>query len=570
MQPVNHGAWGTHLRGTVKSMQPTSRPAAIRADDAPDAVVIGAGHNGLVAANLLADHGWDVVVCEATEHLGGAVRSAEVTSPGYLSDLFSAFYPLSAASPVLRAMELDRYGLRWAHSPSVLAHVFPDDRCAVLSRDLDQTAASVAEFAPGDGAAWRQLVAEWEEIRQPLIDALFTPLPALGPATRMLARLGTAGALRMARLALLPVRRLGEERFGGAGAPMLLAGNALHADLPPEGAGSAIYGWLLAMLGQSYGFPVPVGGAGMLTESMAARLSAGGGTIRLASAVDQVEVVDGTAVGVRLATGERIRARRAVLADVTAPALFGKLVGERHLPARFVRDLDNFQWDNPTIKIDWALRSKIGWTAPGARGAGTVHLGVDLDGLTRYAADLATRQVPREPFLLFGQMTTADPSRSPDGTESAWAYTHLPSGVQFSDEVIAEHVARIEACIERHAPGFTDLVVGRYVQSPRQLEQANPSLVHGAVNGGTAQLHQQLVFRPVPGLGGATTPIDRLFLSGSSAHPGGGVHGGPGSNAARAALARDGLLGGGRRKAGQLLMGRIYRGGDRHSVAGRH
>jgi phytoene dehydrogenase-like protein len=566
MQPVNHGSCGAHLRGTVKSMQPLSRTSAIRTDDAPDAVVIGAGHNGLVAANLLADHGWDVVVCEATEHLGGAVRSAEVTTPGYLSDLFSAFYPLSAASPVLRAMELDRYGLHWTHSPSVLAHVFPDGRCAVLSRDLEQTAASVEEFANGDGAAWRQLVAEWEEIRQPLIDALFTPLPALGPATRLLTRLGAAGALRMARLGLLPVRRLGEERFGGEGAPMLLAGNALHADLSPEGAGSGIYGWLLAMLGQSYGFPVPVGGAGMLTESMAARLSAYGGTIRLASAVEQVEVVDGAAVGVRLVSGERIRARRAVLADVTAPALFRDLVGEQHLPPRFVRDLDNFQWDNPTVKIDWAVRSKIPWTAAGARGAGTVHLGVDMDGLTRYAADLATRQVPREPFLLFGQMTTSDPSRSPEGTESAWAYTHLPPGVDFSDELIAEHVARVEATVERHAPGFTELVVGRYVQGPRQLEQENPSLVHGAVNGGTAQLHQQLVFRPVPGLGGAGTPIDRLFLSGSSAHPGGGAHGGPGSNAARAALARDGLLGGGRRKAGELLMHRLYRSEHRQAL----
>ena len=553
----------------MQAISHVRRGAGARSDDAPDAVVIGAGHNGLVAANLLADHGWDVVVCEATPYLGGAVRSAEVTSPGYLSDLFSAFYPLSAASPVLRALELDRYGLHWTHSPSVLAHVFPDDRCAVLSRDLDQTAASVEEFAAGDGAAWRALAQQWESIRQPLIDALFTPLPALGPALRLLAGLGGPGALRMARMALLPVRRLGEERFQGAGAPMLLAGNALHADLSPEGAGSAIYGWLLAMLGQTYGFPVPIGGAGMLTQSMATRLSAGGGTLRLATPVECVEVRDGTAVGVRLATGERIRARRAVLADVTAPALYRDLVGEQHLPPGFVRDLDNFQWDNPTVKIDWAVRSKIPWTAAGARGAGTVHLGVDMDGLTRYAADLATRQMPRQPFVLFGQMTTADPSRSPEGTESAWAYTHLPPGTNFSEEAIAEHVERVEATVERHAPGFADLVVGRYVQSPGLLEQENPSLVHGAVNGGTAQLHQQLVFRPVPGFGGASTPVDRLFLSGSSAHPGGGVHGGPGSNAAQAALARDGLLGGGRRKASEVVMRRLYRGAGSRALSGR-
>jgi len=544
----------------VRSITKASTPSD-RSDSAPDAVIIGAGHNGLVAANLLSDAGWDVVVCEATPNVGGAVQSAEVTAPGYLTDLFSAFYPLSIASPVLRSLELDRHGLRWSHSPSVLAHVFPDDRCAVLSRDLDRTVASVEQFGAGDGTSWRRLAEEWETLREPLIAALFAPLPAVRPATRLLSILGAAGALRMARRAVLPVRRLGEELFDGPGAPILLAGSALHADLPPEGAGSAIYGWLLAMLGQSYGFPVPVGGAGKLTESLATRLRYHGGTIRVSSPVESIHIEDGRAVGVRLADGERLGARRAVIADVTAPALYRDLVGERHLPASFVRDLDNFQWDTPTLKVNWALSGKLAWTATEARQAGTVHLGVDLDGLTRYAADLATRQIPTAPFLLLGQMTTADETRSPQGTESGWAYTHLPVGVEFTDSVVAEHVRRVEATIERHAPGFGDLVVGRFVQSPGRLQQQNPSLVDGAVNGGTAQLHQQLVFRPVPGLGGAATPIDRLFLGGSSAHPGGGVHGGPGSNAARAALARDGILGVGRRRATQLLLNLIYPAG---------
>jgi phytoene dehydrogenase-like protein len=526
---------------------------------APDAVVIGAGHNGLVAANLLCDAGWDVVLCEATRYIGGAVRSAEVTAAGYLSDLFSAFYPLSAASPVLQALRLEEYGLRWTHAPSVLAHVFPDDRCAVLSRDLEQTAESVGRFAAGDGAAWRRLAAAWQDIEQPLLQALFTPLPAMWPATKLLARLGTADALRLARLAVLPVRRLGEELFSGEGAPILLAGNALHADLSPDGAGSALYGWLLAMLGQSVGFPVPVGGAGRLPEALAGRLRAGGGSLRLSSPVEAIELQGGRAVGVRLAGGERVPARRAVIADLPAPILYRDLLDERRLPDRLLRDLDNFQWDTPTLKIDWALRERIGWTAEGARQAGTIHLGVDLDGLTRYAADLATRQVPLQPFLLFGQMSTADQSRSPAGTESAWAYTHLPVGVEFTEELVSAQVERVERIVERHAPGFTDLIIGRYVQSPGRLQEENPALVNGAVNGGTAQLHQQLVFRPIPGLGGAATPIDRLFLGGCSAHPGGGVHGGPGANAARAALARAGALGPARRWATDQLLRRIYR-----------
>jgi phytoene dehydrogenase-like protein len=528
-------------------------------DSDVDAVVVGAGHNGLVAANLLADAGWRVLVCEATEYAGGAVRTSEVAAPGYLSDMFSAFYPLTAASPVIKSLRLEDYGLAWAHAPSVLAHVFPDNRCAVLSRDLDRTAASLDEFALGDGAAWRKLAAGWSRLEPALVDALFTPLPALGPASRLIARLGIGGSLRMARTALLPVRRMGEELFEGEGGTILLAGNALHADLPPEGAGSGVYGWLLAMLGQHYGFPVPVGGAGKLAEALVRRLADRGGELRLASPVAGIEVRGRRAVGVRLAAGERIAARRAVLADVAAPILYEDLVGADRLPAKFTEDLRRFQWDAPTLKVDWALRGPIPWLAEGARGAGTVHLGVDLDGLTRYAADLATRQVPENPFVLLGQMTTADPSRSPAGTESAWAYTHLPHGVEHSDELVERQVKRIEAVLERHAPGFGELVLGRYIQSPDRLRQENPSLVHGAVNGGTAQLHQQLVFRPVPGLGGANTPIDRLFLASSSAHPGGGVHGACGSNAARTALSRAGALGPARRGVTSLAQRRIYR-----------
>ena len=330
------------------------------------------------------------------------------------------------------------------------------------------------------------LSAGWAELEPPLVDALFTPLPALGPASRMLGRLGIGGTLRMARQALLPVRRFGEELFEGEGGTILLAGNALHADLPPEGAGSGVYGWLLAMLGQHHGFPVPVGGAGKLAEALVRRLAARGGELRLESPVAGIEIRGRRAVGVRLASGEKIAARRAVLADVAAPILFEELVGESRLPAKFTEDLHRFQWDAPTLKVDWALKVPIPWSAEGAWGAGTVHLGVDLDGLTCYAADLATKQVPQAPFILLGQMTTADPSRSPAGTESAWAYTHLPHGVEFDDELIDAHVRRIEAVVERHAPGFGELIAGRYVQSPARLQEENPSLVHGAVNGGTA------------------------------------------------------------------------------------
>lgn len=516
-----------------------------------DAVVIGAGHNGLVAANLLADEGWSVTVLEAAPQPGGAVRSAEVTAPGFVSDLYSAFYPLGAGSPVMRRLDLGSYGLRWAHAPLVLTHVLPDGRSVSLSRDVDETAASVETFAPGDGDAWRATFAEWQRVSPGLIGSLFRPFPPVRAGLGLARALGVADGLRFARFALLPVRRFGEERFGGEGARLLFAGNALHSDVGPEGAGSAVLGWLLAMLGQDVGFPVPEGGAERLVDALVARLRARGGEVECGVRVDRVLVSGGRAVGVRTAGGDVLGARKAVLADVDAPSLFRRLVGEEHLPGRFVEDLDRFQWDNATLKVDWALSAPVPWTAPDARRAGTVHLGVDLDGLTDYAADLATGREPEHPFLLFGQMTTADPTRSPAGTEVAWAYTHLPRGLSSpssaaadaSSDFVRRHVERVEAAVERHAPGFRDLVVGRYVQGPADLQAADRNLDDGAVNAGTASLHQQLFFRPVPGLGRPDTPVDRLFLAGSSAHPGGGVHGAPGANAARAALVRAGVAG---------------------------
>ncbi|MGI8760568.1 MAG: phytoene desaturase family protein [Jatrophihabitantaceae bacterium] len=528
------------------------------ADGSPDAIVIGAGHNGLVAANMLADAGWDVLVVEAAAHPGGAVWSDESLRAGFVTDLFSAFYPLGAASPVLDALELGRYGLSWRHAPAVLAHVFPDDRCALLCREVGDTAASLDGFAAGDGAAWTQLVEEFRAVREPLLAALFGPFPPAVAATRLLRQLHVAGALRFARFAVQPVRRFGDEHFRGEGARALLAGNALHTDLAPEGAGSALYGWLLAMLGQTVGFPVPAGGSRALIEALTARLDRAGGALRLGEPVERVVVEQGVAVGVRLAGGEQLRARRAVLADVSAPELYRALVGVEVLPARLVRDLDAFQWDTATLKLNWALSAPIPWTAAAARRAGTVHLGVDLDAMTYYAADLATGRVPGRPFVLLGQMTTSDARRSPPGTESAWAYTHLPAG-PLRDGQLDAHVERIEQAVEDRAPGFRALILDRSVQSPADLQRSDRNLHAGAINGGTANLYQQLVLRPVPGLGGADTVIDRLYLAGSSAHPGGGVHGGPGHNAAHAALAREARTGAARRRLRSFAMDRIYR-----------
>lgn len=508
-----------------------------------DAVVVGAGPNGLVAANALGDAGWDVVLVEASDDVGGAVRSAEVTRPEFVTDLYSAFYPLAAASPVIRELDLAAHGLIWRKAPAVLAHALPDGGSAVLCSDVADTAALLDQDAPGDGDAWVRMYQDWLRVRDPLLDALFTPVPPIGPATRLLRTMGAAGTLEFARLAVLPVRRLAEENFRGTAAALLLTGNALHGDLAPQAACSGVFGWLLAMLGQDVGFPVPEGGAGRLATALRSRAEAAGVHVRCGTAVTSIDIARGRARGVHLADGSRVRARRCVLADVTAPALYEELVDPAHLPPRFVERLRRFQWDPATLKVNWALRRPVPWTADAVRGAGTVHLGVDNDGFVDFAADLSVGRVPMHPFLLFGQMTTTDPSRSPAGTESAWAYTHLPHRVSWSVREIADHVERMEAAVESVAPGFRDDQLARHVQSPSDLEAANANLRGGALNGGTSAAHQQLVFRPTAGLGRPETPVRGLYLASASAHPGGGVHGACGWNAARAALLAHGPAG---------------------------
>jgi phytoene dehydrogenase-like protein len=500
--------------------------------------VIGTGPNGLVAANLLADAGWSVVALEAAATPGGGVRSAELTAPGFVNDRCSAFYPLSVDPSPLSRLRLEEHGLRWRHAPVVLAHVAPGLPAAVISRDLDATAASVERHAAGDGQRWREGYAQWRRHGPDLLRAVFTPFPPVRPALSTLRRLGPGDALRLARRMLLSADQLGAELFRGEGAKLLLAGCALHTDLGPAQALSGGYGWLLAMLAQQHGFPVPEGGAQRLADAMVARLAARGGTVVCAAPVTRVVVGHGRALGAGTADGRWYRARRAVLADIAAPALFLDLVGPAHLPPRFVEDLHRLRYDYATVKVDWALSGPVPWRDPALAGAGTLHVGVDLTGMSRFSAALATGALPEEMFLICGQMSTSDPSRSPAGTESFWAYTHVPQRPDWPADAVAEVAARMEAELARHAPGFGALVLARHVAGPRELERENPNLVGGAVGGGSSELYQQAFLRPVPGLGRADTPIDRLYLASAYAHPGGGVHGGPGANAARAALAR--------------------------------
>ena len=517
-----------------------------------DAVVIGAGPNGLVAANRLLDAGWSVLVLEAQPRAGGAVASDRDVHPDFVHDTFSAFYPLAAISPTMTSLGLEEHGLTWRRAPAPVGHPLPDGSWAVIHHDRDATAAAADELHPGDGEAWLRLCAEWDVVGDALVQALMTPFPPVRGGVSLLARLRYVGGLEFVRTMLTPAADLGRARFGGAGPGLLIAGNAAHSDIPLDAPGSGLMGLLLVMLAQTVGYPVPEGGAGNLARALVRRLESRGGVLRCAARVAAVEVAGGRARGVITESGERIEARRAVVADVLAPALYRDLLPWPAVPARVRRRLGAFQLDPGTVKVDWALDGPVPWASPPAVQPGTVHLADGVAEIAEHSGQVNAGLVPARPFLVMGQMTTSDPTRSPTGTESLWAYTHVPQRVTGDagdegltgrwDRTEAERFAdRMQARLERQAPGFAQRIVARRVLGPRELEARNENLVGGAINGGTSQLHQQLVFRPLPGWGRAETGVPRLYLGSSSAHPGGGVHGAAGMNAARAALLHDRL-----------------------------
>ena len=551
---------------------PTARPTHDGVTRAVDAVVIGAGPNGLVAANRLVDEGWSVLVLEQQPEVGGAVASDRELDPDFVHDTFSAFYPLAAASPTIHGLGLEDHGLRWVHAPAVLGHPLRDGSWGLLHRDREVTA-SLAEAAhPGDGEAWLRLCALWDRIGDPVVDGLLSPFPPVRAAVRGLPRLLRGGGIDVADALLSPASRFAR-RFEGPGLQALVAGNAGHADIPLGDVGSGMMGLLMSMLGQTVGFPVPEGGAGELTRALARRLEAHGGEIRCDAAVEGIDVEHGRVRRVRTAGAAYVV--RAVVASVTAPQLYGApsgppgadrtgLVRPEDLPARVRLGMRRFVMDPSTVKVDWALDGPAPWAQAPAYAPGTVHVADSVADMTRATGQVAAGVVPDRPFLLAGQMTTADPTRSPAGTESFWAYTHVPQVVRqdagdegldgtWDHDACERFADRMQARLEVLAPGFGSRVRARRVLGPRELEARDANLVGGAIGGGTSRLRQQLVLRPVPGGGRAETGIAGLYLGSSSAHPGGGVHGAAGDNAARAALAHE--------RGRRLLPGRSRRTG---------
>jgi phytoene dehydrogenase-like protein len=495
-----------------------------------EAIVVGSGPNGLAAAITLAEAGRAVTVLERDGRLGGAVATDELTLPGFRHDTFSAVYPAAAASPVFARWPLERHGLRWVHPRYCYAHPLPDGRAAVLARDVDETAASLDALQPGDGEAWRRFVAPYVEHFDAWRQTMLSGFPPLTGPLKLLAGLRLAGMLDWARLLLMPAQALAHELFRAGGARAWLYGAAIHGDVPPDGAGSAIAAAHLNVMGHAVGWPSPEGGAARLTDALAGHLAARGGRTRTGAPVTRIAAERGRVVGVELDNGERLSSR-IVIADVTPHALLA-LAGDA-LEGRYAIALRRYRYGPATLKVDWALSGPVPWTAPAAREAGTVHVGGTeqdmLDALAPAGGRLAER-----PLLLFGQQSVADPTRAPARQHTAWAYTHGRPEIDWDAET-EPHVERVEAQIERFAPGFRDLILARHVQSPRDLQRRNPNLVHGDVGAGSYTL-DQAIFRPLPSLTPYHTPVRGLFLGSAATFPGGAAHGVPGRAAARAAL----------------------------------
>ena len=460
--------------------------------------VVGSGPNGLAAAIVLAQAGLRVRLWEGSGAPGGGLRSGELTLPGFIHDLGSAVHPLAVSSPLFRTLPLHAFGLRWIQPDLPLAHPLDHDS-ALLFRSLAET----ADHLGPDGPLYRRLMAPLVEHWDDLMSEFLRPLLHVPERPLLLARFG---------LRALPPVTLLARLFRTERARALLGGLAAHSVLPLTSPGTTAFALMLGGAGHARGWPFPAGGAQALTDALVGYFRFLGGEVTLNTPVHHLRELPPADL---------------TLLDVGPPALLRLAQGQ--LPDSYVQRLRRYRYGPGSFKVDYALRAPLPWTDPQVARAGTVHLGGDLASLTRAEAEPQRGRLSRAPYVLLAQQTLADPSRAPAGGHTVWAYSHVPNATQ------QDALPQLEAQIERYAPGFQSLVLGRTVSSPATLQASNPNLVGGDVGGGANTL-RQLLARPVLSAQPYRTPIEGVYLCSASTPPGGGVHGMAGYWAARLAL----------------------------------
>ena len=500
----------------------------------PDVIVVGSGPNGLVAANIMSRRGFRVLVLEANPRRpGGALGSEELTRPGFVHDVGAAFFPFAKQSPAFRELDLAQAGVKWLNLPFESCHPALDGSYACIARDAELTAAHFGTLR--DGEAWRKLAASHAQMEPALLEFLLGPFPTFTPALQLgLANLGKI-LWRFARSGANFSRSL----FQSEAARRVLPSFGLHVDVGPDDWFGSGLSYMVGMTASTFGCAIPAGGAQSITNALVTLLESCGGRLRLGARVTKIVVANGRAAAVRLENGEELRARLGVIADTAAPTLYLKLLDRSHVPSWLVRRMRHFRQGFGTFKLDFALSSPVPWSNEQARQSSVVQVSESLADLSRFAGEVRAGKLPERPYLVVGQQSLADPFRAPGAQHTLYCYTHVPSITEGGWAKRAETFADcISERIEGLAPGFSERVLDRHISAPPDLETANANLIHGDVGGGANAWHRQLLFRPVFPYFRYRTPIAGLYLCSSYTHPGAGVHGMCGYNAAQAA-ARD-------------------------------